>query len=71
MLCYSLLIYGENIARGPHAAGTEFLEHWMDSEGNKENILNPQYITIGIGTICTEQGDTSVQLFGNFIYIFF
>lgn len=64
--CYVLspLIYGENIARGPHATGAEFLEHWMDSKGHKENILNPQYITIGIGTTCTEQGDTAVQLFG-------
>lgn len=64
--CYVLspLIYGENIARGPHATGAEFLEHWMDSEGHKENILNPQYTTIGIGTTCTEQGDTAVQLFG-------
>ncbi|MBD5496032.1 MAG: CAP domain-containing protein [Lachnospiraceae bacterium] len=64
--CYILsdLIYGENIARGPHATGAEFLAHWMDSEGHKENILNPQYTTIGIGTSCTEQGDTAVQLFG-------
>lgn len=64
--CYALsdLIFGENIARGPHATGAEFLEHWMESKGHKENILNPQYTTIGIGTTCTEQGDTAVQLFG-------
>lgn len=64
--CYALspLIYGENIARGPHANGEEFLEHWMDSKGHKANILNPQYTTIGVGITCTEQGDTAVQLFG-------
>lgn len=64
--CYALsdVIYGENIARGPHASGEEFLAHWMDSEGHKENILNPQYKTIGVGFTCTEQGDTAVQLFG-------
>lgn len=64
--CYVLspLIYGENIARGPHATGTEFLAHWMDSLGHKENILNPEYTTIGVGFSCTEQGDTAVQLFG-------
>lgn len=64
--CYALsdLIYGENIARAPHANGEEFLSHWMDSDGHKENILNPQYKTIGIGFTCTEQGDTAVQLFG-------
>lgn len=64
--CYALseLIFGENIARGPHATGSEFLEHWMDSKGHKENILNPEYTTIGVGFTCTEQGDTAVQLFG-------
>lgn len=64
--CYALsdLIFGENIARGPHATGSEFLEHWMDSVGHKENILNPEYTTIGVGFTCTEQGDTAVQLFG-------
>jgi len=64
--CYALseLIWGENIARGPHANGKEFLEHWMASEGHKANILNPEYTTIGVGITCTEQGDTAVQLFG-------
>lgn len=64
--CYALsnLIYGENIARGPHATGAEFLEHWMDSEGHKANILEPKYTTMGVGFTCTEQGDTAVQLFG-------
>lgn len=64
--CYALsdLIFGENIARGPHATGSEYLEHWMDSVGHKENILNPEYTTIGVGFTCTEQGDTAVQLFG-------
>ncbi len=64
--CYVMsdLIWGENIARGPCANGIEFLEHWMDSEGHKENILNPQYATIGVGFTCTERGDTAVQLFG-------
>ena len=63
--CYVLspLIYGENIARGPHASGEDFLEHWMNSEGHKEKILNPEYVTIGVGFICTEQSDTAVQLF--------
>ena len=64
--CYVLspLIYGENIARGPHANGNEFLKHWMDSEEHKENILNPEFTKIGVGFTCTEQGDTAVQLFG-------
>lgn len=64
--CYALsnLIYGENIARGPHATGAEFLAHWMASEGHKANILRSEYKTMGVGFTCTEQGDTAVQLFG-------
>ena len=64
--CYVLcnLIYGENIARGPHATGEEFVSRWMGSDGHKENILCSQYTLIGVGTKCVEQGDTAVQLFG-------
>lgn len=64
--CYVLcnLIYGENIARGPHATGEEFVSRWMDSEGHRANILCCQYTLIGVGTRCTERGDTAVQLFG-------
>lgn len=64
--CYALSdkIHGENIARGPHANGYEFVEHWMASEGHKWNILHEQYTLIGVGSECTEKGDTAVQLFG-------
>lgn len=64
--CYVLsdLIYGENIARGPHASGEEFVSRWMGSEGHRENILWSQYTIIGVGTRYTEYGDTAVQLFG-------
>lgn len=64
--CYVLsdLIYGENIARGPHASGQEFVSRWMGSEGHRANILCCQYTLIGVGTKCVEQGDTAVQLFG-------
>lgn len=64
--CYVLgdRIHGENIARGPHATGVEFLEHWMASPGHKENILLEQFTMMGVGTRCTEMGDTAVQLFG-------
>lgn len=65
--CYALgeRIRGENIARGPHASGAEFLEHWMASPGHKENILREQFTMIGVGTRSTEMGDTAVQIFGN------
>lgn len=64
--CYALgeKIHGENIARGPHASGAEFVQHWMDSPGHKANILRKEFTMIGIGTRCTEMGDTGVQIFG-------
>lgn len=64
--CYALSdrIHGENIGRGPHATGAEFVQHWMDSEGHKWNILCDKYTMIGVGTRYTEMGDTAVQIFG-------
>lgn len=67
--CYSLgdNVHGENIARGPHADGSEFVAHWMDSEGHRANILRAEVFTaIGVGTRCTELGDTAVQIFGTY-----
>ena len=36
--CYVLsnLIYGENISRGPHTTGAEFLEHWINQKDTKK-----------------------------------
>lgn len=64
--CYVLskLIHGENIARGPHAAGKVYVAGWMGSEGHRANILCDRYTLIGVGTKCTEYGDTAVQIFG-------
>lgn len=64
--CYVLSdrIHGENIGKGPHASGAEFVQHWMDSEGHKWNILCDKYTMMGVGTRCTEQGDAAVQIFG-------
>lgn len=64
--CYALSdrIHGENIGKGPHANGEEFVQHWMESEGHKWNILCDKYTMMGVGTRCTERGDTGVQIFG-------
>lgn len=64
--CYALgdRIHGENIARGPHASGAEFVQHWMDSPGHRENILRKEFTMMGVGTRYTEMGDTGVQIFG-------
>lgn len=39
---------GENIAAG-HASASETVEQWMNSEGHRENILNPDFRELGVG----------------------
>ena len=39
---------GENIAAG-HATAAETVNQWMNSEGHRENILNPAYRELGVG----------------------
>ena len=65
--CYVLgdKIRGENIAKSPpESTGTEFVQHWMDSEGHRENILREQFTMMGVGTRTTDMGITAVQIFG-------
>ncbi|MGA8942633.1 MAG: CAP domain-containing protein [Thermoactinomyces sp.] len=45
---------GENIAAGQKTA-KEVMDGWMNSEGHRANILNPDYTHIGIGYV--EGGD--------------
>jgi len=56
--------FGENIAAG-HNSPEEVVEAWMNSEGHRKNILNPDYSRIGIGYL--QSGGTHstywVQLF--------
>jgi hypothetical protein len=59
----SVKVSGENIAAGsPAAVGT--MQQWMDSPDHRDNILRPDYQSIGIG--CFTQGSIKcwVQLFG-------
>lgn len=54
--------YGENIAAG-YKTPKEVVTGWMNSQGHRENILNPNYDTIGIGYL--KSGSSYwVQLFG-------
>ena len=64
--CYALdeKVAGENILRGPHATAAEMMEHWMASEGHRNNILRDNFGTIGISVKSIEAGDHAVQLFG-------
>ena len=40
--------WGENIAAG-HASAQETVEQWMNSDGHRENILNPRFRELGVG----------------------
>lgn len=42
------MTWGENIAAG-HATAEETVEQWMNSEGHRENILNPTFRELGVG----------------------
>lgn len=44
---------GENIAAG-HASAEETVQQWMDSEGHRENILNPAFRELGVGYAYSE-----------------
>lgn len=46
----SYQIAGENIARGQFTP-EEVVEAWMNSEGHRENILNPDFTHIGVGFV--------------------
>lgn len=56
----SYMSAGENIAKG-QSTPEEVVNSWMNSEGHKENILNPSYTQIGIGYSADE--DIWVQMF--------
>lgn len=54
---------GENIARG-QADAKAVMASWMASEGHRENILNCDYKTIGIGAHFADGGPWWTQDFG-------
>jgi uncharacterized protein YkwD len=52
---------GENIAQG-YGSAPAVMKAWMESSGHRENIVNCEYATIGIGYVA--DGDYWVQDFG-------
>lgn len=56
-------MYGENVAYG-YATVSSVMNGWRNSSGHYANIIDPNYVSIGIGCFC--QGDTYywVQCFG-------
>lgn len=55
--------YGENIAYG-YKSASSVMQAWMESEGHRENILDPRYSTVGIGVVIVDGSINYVQLFG-------
>ncbi|TDC79783.1 CAP domain-containing protein [Streptomyces hainanensis] len=54
---------GENIARGQQDAQA-VMDAWMDSEGHRENILNCEFRTLGVGVHLGDGGPWWTQDFG-------
>ena len=57
---------GENIAFGTENLPlTDIMKLWMESEGHKANILNPDFTEIGLGTSRNDKGEVYyTQVFG-------
>jgi uncharacterized protein YkwD len=46
---------GENIAKGQQSP-EDVMNAWMNSDGHRKNILNPDFTEIGVGYV---KGDTT------------
>lgn len=56
---------GENIAKGYNSAES-VVRGWMNSQGHRENILNPSFNTIGVGSYTSSNGTIYwTQMFTN------
>jgi len=58
------LAYAENIAMGTSMDADAAIDAWMDSEGHRTNMMNPDYTIIGMASCEGEDGMYWVQLFG-------
>ena len=48
-------IIGENIAMG-HVTPEHVMHDWMESPGHRDNILDPDYVYIGVGLVLDDYG---------------
>jgi hypothetical protein len=64
-ICFtaSSKMYGENIAYG-YTDSEAVMAGWMNSPGHRQNILTPNYESIGIGVVCDNGTYFWVQCFG-------
>lgn len=62
--CFSInnIIFGENIAQF-QTTPTAVMNSWMNSNGHKENILNPEWKSFGVGCFCKNGLYYWVQVF--------
>ena len=51
---------GENIAMG-QTTPEQVVQAWMDSQGHRENIMNPSFTQIGVGYVAS--GNYWTQMF--------
>jgi len=56
-------VYGENTAKG-NSNASNVMNRWMNSQGNRENILRPYFGSIGVGVYKYNGTIYWVQLFG-------
>ena len=65
---YKYVILGENLAMGGFENDDDLVQAWMNSEGHRENILNPNYKEIGVavvkGVFAGKETWMAVQHFG-------
>lgn len=52
---YNWSTYGENVAAGQQTC-TSVMSAWMNSSGHRANILNPNFVHIGIGAMANGSG---------------
>ncbi len=65
---YEFIIVGENLAMGDFLDDKELVIGWMNSPGHRENIVNPNYIEMGVavkrGVMNNREVWFAVQIFG-------
>ena len=63
--CFSISskMQGENIAAGYQSAAAA-MTGWMNSQGHRENLLNSDYRSVGIGCVCVDGRWYWTQCFG-------
>ena len=57
--------WGENIANfGANATAIEIMNGWMNSPGHRANILNPDFMLLGVGVYLINDRTFATQVFG-------